>query len=165
MSKLGATVTGIDASEKNIAIAKKHAKENHLRINYMNTTVENLLKKRTLYDVILNTEIIEHVNNVDFFLESCLRSLKPSGVMFLSTINRTIKSFLMAIIGAEYVLRLLPIGTHRWGRFIQPSELEEKIKKNAFHIAHVTGLRYNPILKSWGLTNDLDVNYLTYIKR
>ena len=165
MSKLGAKVTGIDASKKNIAIAKKHAKENHLQVNYMNTTIENLLTKHILYDVILNTEIIEHVDNVDFFLESCFRSLKPGGIMFLSTINRTIKSFLMAIVGAEYVLHLLPIGTHKWEKFIQPNELEEKIKKSAFRVTHITGLRYNPILKSWNLTNDLDVNYLACIKK
>ena len=131
----------------------------------MNTTIENLLTKHILYDVILNTEIIEHVDNVDFFLESCFRSLRPGGIMFLSTINRTIKSFLMAIVGAEYVLHLLPIGTHKWEKFIQPNELEEKIKKSAFRVAHITGLRYNPILKSWNLTNDLDVNYLACIKK
>ena len=165
MARLGATVTGIDASKRNIEIAKKHANQNNLEINYINTTIENLLKEHVLFDIVLNTEIIEHVNYVDLFLKSCLRSLKPDGAMFLSTINRTVKSYLMAIVGAEYILRLLPIGTHNCEKFIKPDELEKKTKRNAFHIEHITGLKYNPILTSWNFTDDLDVNYLAYIKR
>ena len=114
MSRLGAEVTGIDASEKNIQVAKLHAKKNNLKINYLTASPENLKIDRK-FDVILNMEIIEHVEDVDIFLKSCSSLLKKEGIMFVATINKTLKSYLFAIIGAEYILRWLPIGTHEWG--------------------------------------------------
>ena len=122
MSRLGAEVTGIDASEKNIQVAKLHAKKNNLKINYLTASPENLKIDRK-FDVILNMEIIEHVEDVDIFLKSCSSLLKKEGIMFVATINKTLKSYLFAIIGAEYILRWLPIGTHEWDKFIDPNDL------------------------------------------
>ena len=121
MSRLGAEVTGIDASEKNIQVAKLHAKKNNLKINYLTASPENLKIDRK-FDVILNMEIIEHVEDVDIFLKSCSSLLKKDGIMFVATINKTLKSYLFAIIGAEYILRWLPIGTHEWDKFIDPNK-------------------------------------------
>ena len=128
MCRLGAKVSGIDASEKNISIAKLHAKKSNLDINYVCTSPENF-KTKSRFDVILNMEIVEHVEDVDFFLKSCSKLLKKNGIMFVATINKTLKSYLFAIIGAEYVLRWLPIGTHEWEKFITPDELIKIQKK------------------------------------
>ena len=128
MSRLGAEVTGIDASEKNIQVAKLHAKKNNLKINYLAASPENLKIDRK-FDVILNMEIIEHVEDVDIFLKSCSSLLKKEGIMFVATINKTLKSYLFAIIGAEYILRWLPIGTHEWDKFIDPNDLIKISKK------------------------------------
>ena len=128
MNRLGAEVVGIDASEKNINVAKLHAKKNHLNIKYLCTSPENLSLK-TKFDVILNMEIIEHVEDVNFFLKSCTKLLKKNGVMFVATLNKTLKSYLFAIVGAEYILRWLPIGTHEWEKFIRPENLVEILKK------------------------------------
>ena len=128
MSRLGAEVTGIDASEKNIQVAKLHAKKNNLKINYLTASPENLKIDRK-FDVILNMEIIEHVEDVDIFLKSCSSLLKKEGIMFVATINKTLKSYLFAIIGAEYILRWLPIGTHEWDKFLDPNDLIKISKK------------------------------------
>ena len=128
MSRLGAQVSGIDASEKNISIAKLHAKKNNLNIDYKCVSPENFNTKNK-FDVILNMEIIEHVDNINFFLESCSKLLKKNGIMFIATLNKTLKSYLFAIIGAEYVLRWLPIGTHEWEKFVKPEDLVKIQKK------------------------------------
>ena len=128
MSKLGAQVFGIDASEKNINVAKLHAKKNNLDINYKCTSPEKF-NTEIKFDVILNMEIVEHVEDIDFFLKSCSKLLKKNGIMFVATLNKTLKSYLFAIIGAEYILRWLPIGTHSWEKFIKPNELIEILKK------------------------------------
>ena len=128
MCRLGADVTGIDASIKNINVAKLHAKKNKLNINYLCATPENL-KAKGKFDVILNMEIVEHVENINFFLSSCSKLLKKNGIMFVATINKTLKSYLFAIVGAEYILRWLPIGTHEWEKFIKPEELIKIQKK------------------------------------
>ena len=128
MYRLGAEVTGIDASEKNIQVAKLHAKKNNLKINYLTASPENLKIERK-FDVILNMEIIEHVEDIDIFLKSCSLLLKKGGIMFVATINKTLKSYLFAIIGAEYILRWLPIGTHEWDKFVDPNKLIKISKK------------------------------------
>ena len=128
MNRLGANVTGIDASINNIKIAKLHAKKNKLNINYICTSPEKLKIKKK-FDVILNMEIVEHVEDIDFFLASCSKLLKKNGLMFVATINKTLKSYIFAIVGAEYVLRWLPIGTHEWEKFVKPEELQEIQKK------------------------------------
>ena len=119
MSRMGANVTGIDASDKNIKIAKLHSKKNKLKINYLCSSPEKLKIKKK-FDVILNMEIVEHVEDIDFFLKSCSKLLKKNGLMFVATINKTLKSYVFAIVGAEYVLRWLPIGTHEWEKFVKP---------------------------------------------
>ena len=125
MSRLGAEVTGIDASLKNIKVAKLHAEKNNLKINYINSSPENLHQDEN-YDIILNLEIVEHVDNVDLYFESCSKLLKKNGIMFTATLNRTFTSFIKAIIGAEYILRWLPVGTHDWNKFFKPKEIEKK---------------------------------------
>tara|TARA_Y100000817_G_scaffold312309_1_gene305980 strand:- start:950 stop:1672 length:723 start_codon:yes stop_codon:yes gene_type:complete len=159
MCRLGADVTGIDASMKNIKIAETHSKENNLKINYLNTSPEKL-KESEKFDVILNLEIVEHVENVDLYFKSCARLLKKNGLMFTATLNRTFVSFIKAIIGAEYVLRWLPIGTHDWNKFLKPREIEEVIKNLNFSVKEVKGLEFNPFTQKWKRSNNLSVNYI-----
>jgi len=159
MSRLGADVTGIDASDKNIQVAKLHAKKNNLNINYLNTVPENL-KLLNKFDIILNLEVVEHVENLDLYLSSCFGLLKQKRIMFTATINRTLTSYIKAIVGAEYILRWLPIGTHDWNKFIKPEELEKKLIDLNFSITDLTGLGYNPIFQEWKKTNDMSVNYI-----
>ena len=159
MSRLGADVTGIDASLKNIEIAKLHAKKGDLKINYLNTSPEKMVENEK-YDVILNLEIIEHVEDVDLYFKSCAKLLKKNGLMFTATLNRTFISFIKAIIGAEYVLRWLPIGTHDWNKFLKPKEVEKKIQDLNFSITEVKGLQFNILTQKWKQSSDLSVNYI-----
>ena len=159
MTRLGAEVTGIDASAKNIEIAKLHAKKNNLKINYLNSEPEKLNLKNK-FDIILNLEVVEHVENLNLYLESCQKLLKPKGLMFTATLNKTLTSFIKAIIGAEYVLRWLPIGTHDWNKFIKPNELEKKLLDLNFSTVNLTGLSFNPIFQEWKRSKDLSVNYI-----
>ena len=157
MARLGANVTGIDASEKNIKIASLHCKENNLKINYLNRSPEQLDEKEK-FDIILNLEIVEHVNDVDLYLKSCYHLLKKNGLMFTATLNRTLTSYVKAIIGAEYILRWLPIGTHDWNKFIKPEEMQKKLSEIKFLTNDIKGLEFNPILNKW--KNNLSVNYI-----
>ncbi len=159
MARLGAEVTGIDASEKNIKIAKTHSEKNGLKINYLNKSPEQLDYNQT-YDVILNLEIIEHVEDVNLYIKSCHRLLKKNGLMFTATLNRTITSYLKAIVGAEYILRWLPIGTHDWNKFIKPEDLEKKLYDLKFSTVDIKGLVFNPFLRKWSKSEDLSVNYI-----
>ena len=159
MSKLGAQVFGIDASEKNINVAKLHAKKNNLDINYKCTSPEKF-NTEIKFDVILNMEIVEHVEDVDFFLKSCSKLLKKNGIMFVATINKTLKSYLFAIIGAEYILRWLPIGTHEWEKFITPDELIKIQKKNNLKLDALSGMKFNIIKDEWKISNDQSINYI-----
>ena len=159
MARLGAEVTGIDASEKNIKIAKTHSEKNGLKINYLNKSPEQLDYNQT-YDVILNLEIIEHVEDVNLYIKSCYRLLKKNGLMFTATLNRTITSYLKAIVGAEYILRWLPIGTHDWNKFIKPEDLEKKLYDLKFSTVDIKGLVFNPFLRKWSKSEDLSVNYI-----
>ena len=159
MARLGANVTGIDASEKNINIASMHSKKNNLKINYLNTSPENL-KNNQEYDVILNLEIVEHVNDVNLYIKSCSKLLKKGGIMFTATLNRSFSSYIKAIIGAEYVLRWLPIGTHDWNKFLKPEELENFLIQERFSTLDIKGLSFNPFTNKWKKSNDLSVNYI-----
>ena len=159
MSRLGAEVTGIDASEKNIQVAKLHAKKNNLKINYLTASPENLKIDRK-FDVILNMEIIEHVEDVDIFLKSCSSLLKKDGIMFVATINKTLKSYVFAIIGAEYVLRWLPIGTHEWEKFLKPEEIKTILKKNNLYLDKLDGMKYNIFTDKWNISDDKSINYI-----
>ena len=159
MSRLGGIVTGIDASEKNIKIAQLHAKKNNLNIRYLKKSPEQL-NEFEKFDVILNLEIIEHVDNVNLYIDSCYKLLKKDGIMFTATLNRTLTSYLKAIIGAEYILRWLPIGTHDWNKFIKPEELEKLLIAKNFRTIDIKGLEFNPLLGKWKKSNNLSVNYI-----
>ena len=159
MCRLGGEIVGIDASSKNINVAKLHAKKNNLNITYLCTSPENLNTKDK-FDVILNMEIIEHVENVNFFLESCSKLLKKNGIMFVATLNKTLKSYLFAIVGAEYILRWLPIGTHEWEKFIKPTDLTNLLKRYNFSLDSLDGIKFNIIKDEWKLSSDKSVNYI-----
>ena len=159
MARLGGNVTGIDAAEKNIKIASLHSKKENLKINYLNKSPEQLQKKEK-FDIILNLEVVEHVDNLDLYLSSCYGLLKKNGIMFTATINRTLTSYVKAIVGAEYILRWLPIGTHDWNKFIKPEELQKKLSDIKFTTNDVKGLEFNPILNKWKKSDNLNVNYI-----
>jgi len=160
MCRLGAEVTGIDASDKNINIAKLHSKKNNLKINYICSSPEKLNVKDK-FDVILNMEIVEHVEDVNFFLKSCGNLLKKDGIMFVATLNKTLKSYFFAIIGAEYILRWLPIGTHEWEKFLTPEDLISILKDNDFRLERLDGMKLNILTDKWSVSNDKSVNYIT----
>ena len=165
MSRLGGKLTGIDASKKNINIAKIHAKKNKLKINYITASPEQLTIKNK-FDVILNMEIVEHVSDLNYFIKSCANLLKKNGIMFVSTINRTLKSYLFAIIGAEYILKWLPIGTHDWNLFIKPEELIQTSMKHNLKSNGIHGMIFNPLLDQWKTGKDNSVNYISsFIKK
>ena len=159
MSRLGAEVFGMDASEKNVEIAKIHAKKSNLNIKYFCSSPEKF-KSDLKFDVILNMEIIEHVEDVDFFLKSCSKFLKKNGVMFVATLNKTLKSYLFAIIGAEYILKWLPIGTHDWEKFVKPEELIRITKKYDLTLNDLKGVKLNLLTNNWELSADKSVNYI-----
>ncbi len=159
MANLGASVTGIDASEKNIKVASVHSKKNNLKIDYINKSPEQLMDKEK-FDIILNLEIVEHVDNIDLYLHSCFKLLKKNGLMFTATINRTFSSYIKAIIGAEYILRWLPIGTHDWNKFVKPEELQKKLSDISFTFVDIKGLEFNPIIRKWKKSENLSVNYI-----
>jgi len=159
MSRMGANVTGIDASIKNIKIAKLHSEKNKLKINYLCSSPEKL-KITKKFDVILNMEIVEHVEDIDFFLKSCSKLLKKNGLMFVATINKTLKSYVFAIVGAEYVLRWLPIGTHEWEKFVKPEDLKKILMKYNLSLKKLEGMNFNVIKDEWSISRDLSVNYI-----
>ena len=165
--RMGAMVTGIDASEKNIKVASLHAEKMGLEIDYRATTPELVANKTpiTQYDIVFALEIVEHVADVPLFLKSCAALVKPGGLLFMSTINRTLKSYGLAIIGAEYILRWLPRGTHEWHKFLKPSELCEGLRKENMVIDNMTGIAFNPLKNNWYLSqHDLAVNYMLTAK-
>ncbi len=159
MSRLGGQVTGIDAVEKNIKVAKLHSKKNNLDINYLHKSPEQLITTEK-FDIILNLEVVEHVDNLDLYLQSCYGLLKKNGLMFTATINRTLISYIKAIIGAEYILRWLPIGTHDWNKFIKPEELQKLLSEKKFLTNDTKGMEFNPILNKWKKSDNLSVNYI-----
>ena len=164
MKKLGANVVGIDASKKNIETAKFHAKKNNLKINYICSSPE-VLKTKEKFDVILNMEIVEHVNDVNFFIKKSSELLKKNGLMFVATLNKTLKSYMFAIVGAEYILRWLPIGTHNWEKFVKPEDLIKISKRNNLEIKNLDGLNYDPLNNKWKVSSDNSVNYIAKFKK
>jgi len=159
MCRLGADVTAIDASKKNISVAKLHSKKNNLKIKYICSSPEKL-KIKNKFDVILNMEIVEHVEDVNFFLKSCSNLLKKNGIMFVATLNKTLKSYVFAIVGAEYILRWLPIGTHEWEKFIKPDELTSVLKKNNLELDQIDGMKFNLLMDKWNISKDKSINYI-----
>lgn len=160
MARLGAQVTGLDAAPRSIAIARAHAAQSGLAIDYRCETVESLATSGDRFDVVLNMEVVEHVADRTAFLGACCDLLAPGGVMIIATLNRTPKAFAFAIVGAEYLLRWLPRGTHEWRKFVRPSELAAALRPHGVDIVETTGLRYDPLSDGWALSRDLDVNYM-----
>ncbi len=166
LAKMGAEVTGIDPSEKNIKTAMVHAEEQGVVVDYRVGTAEALAEAGERYDVVLNMEVLEHVNDPAAFTRTCASMVRPEGLMFCATLNRTMKSFLMAIVGAEYVLRWLPRGTHQWEKFIRPEELEEWLQAAGMTVIDRTGVAYNPFTGQWlKAPQDMDVNYMLLAQR
>ena len=164
LRELGATVTGIDASSNNINIAKLHAKKMGLDIKYICTPPEKL-KHENEFDVILNMEVVEHVSDVNLYIKNCSRHIKKKGIMFVATLNKNLKSYIFGIIGAEYILRWLPIGTHDWEKFLTPEDLENIMTENNFLLDQTIGMKFNILTSKWNLSNDTSVNYVsTYLK-
>ncbi len=159
ISRLGANVTAIDPSDKNINIAKARLLKTKLKIKYFHTSPEKF-KTNKKFDVILNMEVVEHVNDIELFISQTTKLLKKNGIMFIATINKTLKSYIMAIVGAEYILRWLPIGTHDWNQFVEPDKLIDLGKKNSLHLNKIDGVKFNPIQNKFKLSDDKSVNYI-----
>jgi 2-polyprenyl-6-hydroxyphenyl methylase/3-demethylubiquinone-9 3-methyltransferase len=164
MSRLGANVVGIDASKKNIEVAKFHAKKNKLKINYICASPE-ILKIQKKFDVILGMEIVEHVEDINFFIKKSSELLKKNGLMFIATLNKTLKSYMFAIVGAEYILRWLPIGTHDWNKFIKPDELIKVTKINNLKLEKLDGINFDLLTNEWNLSSNNSVNYIAKFKK
>ena len=160
LARLGATMVGADPSEENIAVASAHAEDNGVEVDYRATTAEALAAANEKFDVVLAMEVVEHVNDVPEFVATCASMVKPGGLMIAATLNRTLKSFALAIVGAEYVLRWLPRGTHQWDKFVTPQELERAIESTGLNVTGERGIIYNPFADRWQLSSDMDVNYM-----
>lgn len=165
MARLGAEVVGADASETNIEVARLHAAESKVKVDYRATTAEALAEAGEKFDVILNMEVVEHVADVDLFVGKCAEMVKPGGLMFVATINRTLKALALAIVGAEYVLRWLPRGTHQFGKLVRPEELERALKNAGMAVADRAGVVYNPLADRWQKSADMDVNYMVLAEK
>lgn len=165
LARLGASVVGIDAAEKNIAVAKLHAEKMGLAIDYRAISLEELSEDGAAFDIVLNMEVVEHVDNLANFMLCCCKTVKPGGMVFVATLNRSFKAWAFAIIAAEYILRWLPRGTHDFTRFITPDELKAYFHKDEFALVAQTGIVYNPLRDSWDLSKDMSVNYMIVTKK
>ncbi|MCF4167039.1 bifunctional 2-polyprenyl-6-hydroxyphenol methylase/3-demethylubiquinol 3-O-methyltransferase UbiG [Zavarzinia compransoris] len=160
MARLGATVVGADAAEENVKTAAVHAEQSGLDIDYRHTSAEALAQAGERFDVVLNMEVVEHVADLNLFMAACAAMVKPGGMMVTATLNRTMKAFALAIVGAEYVLGWLPRGTHKFQKFVKPSELAATIRPTGLEIREVAGVTYNPLADQWRVGGDVDVNYM-----
>ena len=165
MARMGADVVGADASEKNIMIARTHAAGSGVTVDYRAVTAESLAEAGETFDVVLNMEVVEHVADVDFFMSTCASMVRPGGLMFVATINRTMKAAALAIFAAENVLRWLPRGTHQYEKLVRPEELEKPLVANGLQVFERTGVFFNPLANQWNLSKDMDVNYMIVAKR
>jgi 2-polyprenyl-6-hydroxyphenyl methylase/3-demethylubiquinone-9 3-methyltransferase len=165
LARLGASVVGVDPSETNVAAARQHADQVDLAIDYRCTTAEELAETQERFDIVLAMEVVEHVADVPLFVQCCARMVRPGGLMIAATINRTLKSFALAIVGAEYILRWLPVGSHRWDKFVTPNELEIAIEQAGLRVTHEQGVIYNLFRDEWQLSTDTDVNYILAAER
>ncbi len=165
LCRLGAKVSGIDASDRNVAIAANHAERGGLDIDYRHAAAEDLAAEGRTYDAVLSLEVVEHVADVAAFVASCCALVRPGGISVFATLNRTAKSFALAIVGAEYVLRWLPRGTHDWRRFIRPSELARHVRDGGAAVSEITGVGYDIMTDSWKLVGDVSVNYMVLIEK
>src|SRR5271169_3855067 len=165
LARLGASVVGADPSDSNIAVAQHHAAQSGLTIDYRSTSAEALADQGESFDVVLAMEVIEHVADVGLFVALAGAMVKPGGLLFVATLNRTMKSFALAIVGAEYILRWLPRGTHQWDKFVTPNELEIAVEQGGLQITDETGVMYNLLADRWQLTTDMDVNYMVVAEK
>jgi 2-polyprenyl-6-hydroxyphenyl methylase/3-demethylubiquinone-9 3-methyltransferase len=165
LARLGAQMVGADPSEENIAVASAHAQESGVAVDYRTTTAEELAAAKERFDVVLAMEVVEHVADVGAFVTTCAAMVKPGGLMIAATLNRTLKSFALAIVGAEYVLRWLPRGTHQWDKFVTPNELELAFERGGLQVIGERGVIYNPFADRWQLSSDMDVNYMLVAER
>jgi 2-polyprenyl-6-hydroxyphenyl methylase / 3-demethylubiquinone-9 3-methyltransferase len=165
LARLGAQVVGADPSQENIAVASAHAKDSGVSVDYRATTAEDLAAQREQFDIVLAMEVVEHVTNVDDFVATCASMVKPGGLMIAATLNRTMKSFALAIVGAEYILRWLPRGTHQWDKFVTPEELERALVAGGLRVTAERGVIYNLLADRWQLSDDMDVNYMMVAAR
>ncbi|MEZ0169232.1 bifunctional 2-polyprenyl-6-hydroxyphenol methylase/3-demethylubiquinol 3-O-methyltransferase UbiG [Microvirga sp. TS319] len=165
LARLGAGVTGLDPAPTNISVARLHAERAGVPVDFRNETVEAVVARGERFDVVLAMEVVEHVADVQAFVTACTQAVKPGGCLVMATINRTLRSFASAIVGAEYILRWLPKGTHEWDRFVTPDELSDAIRQAGFSVNDLTGVGYNPLRDSWSLSQDLSVNYMLLASR
>jgi 2-polyprenyl-6-hydroxyphenyl methylase / 3-demethylubiquinone-9 3-methyltransferase len=165
LARIGASMTGVDPGEANIEAARAHSEQSWLAIDYRCSTAEQLAEQGEQFDVVLAMEVVEHVSDVALFIASCAALVKPGGLMIAATLNRTLKSFALAIVGAEYILRWLPVGTHRWDKFVTPNELEIAMERSGLHFVHEQGVVYNLLADRWQLSSDTDVNYMLTSER
>ncbi len=165
LARLGATVTAIDAAERNIQVAKLHARQSGLEIDYRVQQPEDLAETGVTFDIVVNLEVVEHVADLDAFMQAAASMVRPGGGMVLSTINRTLKSLALAKVMAEYVLRWLPVGTHEWRKFVKPSELAAGLRGAGMEITALEGMHYNPVSDTWTAGGSLDINYLAFAKK
>lgn len=165
MARMGADVLGADASEKNIGIAKAHAAGSGVPVDYRAVTAEALAEAGESFDVVLNMEVVEHVSDVEFFLTTCASMVRPGGMTFVATINRTMKAAALAIFAAENVLRWLPRGTHQYEKLVRPEEIEKPLTASGLKVTDRTGVFFNPLLNQWNLSKDMDVNYMLVARR
>jgi 2-polyprenyl-6-hydroxyphenyl methylase / 3-demethylubiquinone-9 3-methyltransferase len=165
IARMGANVLGADASEKNIGIARTHAEQSGVIVDYRAVTAEALAADNEKFDVVLNMEVVEHVSDVPFFIETCATMVKPGGMIFVATINRTLKAAALAIVGAEYVLRWLPRGTHQYEKLVRPEEIEQPLNAAGMTVTDRTGVFFNPLANQWNLSKDMDVNYMLVAER
>jgi 2-polyprenyl-6-hydroxyphenyl methylase/3-demethylubiquinone-9 3-methyltransferase len=165
LARLGVEIVGADPAEDNIAAARAHAQDGGIAVDYRATTAEELAAQAERFDVVLAMEVVEHVTDVPLFVETCASMVKPGGLMIAATLNRTLKSFALAIVGAEYVLRWLPRGTHQWDKFVTPAELEMAVENSGLRVTGERGVIYNPFADRWQLSSDMDVNYMLVAER
>jgi 2-polyprenyl-6-hydroxyphenyl methylase/3-demethylubiquinone-9 3-methyltransferase len=165
LAKIGASVTGVDPAPGNIAIAQRHAKQSGVTVDYRATTAEALLAAGARFDVVTAMEVVEHVTDMRAFVATCGKLVAPGGLLFMATLNRTLKSFALAIVGAEYVLRWVPAGTHQWEKFVTPKELEAAMRGGGVEVFDVAGVVYNPLRDAWGKSRDVGVNYMCVGRR
>jgi 2-polyprenyl-6-hydroxyphenyl methylase / 3-demethylubiquinone-9 3-methyltransferase len=165
LARLGAAMVGVDPSESNIDVAGRHAAQSQLTIDYRNSSAEVLAAAGETFDVVLAMEVVEHVTDVHLFIDVAAALVKPGGLLFVATLNRTIKSFALAIVGAEYILRWLPRGTHQWDKFVTPNELEIAIEQSGLDLIGETGVIYNLLADRWQLSSDMDVNYMVVAEK
>jgi 2-polyprenyl-6-hydroxyphenyl methylase/3-demethylubiquinone-9 3-methyltransferase len=165
LARLGATVTGLDPAPTNVSVARLHAEQAGVPVDYRNETVEAVAARGEAFDMVLAMEVVEHVADVQAFVKACAGAVKPGGCLAMATINRTLRSFALAIVGAEYVLGWLPRGTHEWDRFVTPDELASAIGGAGFAVSDLKGVVYNPLRDSWSLSGDTAVNYMLLASR